>query len=127
MKRACRVLLLAALGLAGCDSPQRTTDSLKKEIADFKAFPDDRKQEAIDRSFAKLDGQIRALEKAGRSTQAAEFRRQEAALRSDYQTAKLARTIQDAKRTIEGFGQAVKQGAEEIKNAFSSPEPATNR
>lgn len=125
MKRAV-FLLLAAFCLSSCDSPQKTADRLSKEIADFKASPTDEKQAAIDKSFAKLDEQITALEKSGKTIEASDYRRQAASLQSDYQVAKLARTLQDAKRTLEGIGDAFKKGAQDVKDAFTSPS-STNR
>ena len=65
MKRPFLVLVLAAVALAGCDSPQRTIDSLRKEIMEFKAAPDEKKQANIDEKFAKLEGQIAALQQRG--------------------------------------------------------------
>ena len=65
MKRVLASLALGAALLAGCDNPQKTVDSLRRELVEFKAAPDERKQAKIDASFAKLEGQITALQKRG--------------------------------------------------------------
>ena len=60
-KRALGALALGAALLSGCDNPQKTVDSLRRELMEFKAAPDEAKQVKIDASFAKLESQIIAL------------------------------------------------------------------
>jgi predicted small secreted protein len=117
MKRPFLVLVLAAVTLAGCDSPQRTIDSLRNEIMEFKAAPDERKQANIDEKFAKLEGQIAALQQRG-DPQAEELRSQLVSLRADYQAARMAKAVQDAKSAIQGFGEALKDTAKSVQDAF---------
>lgn len=114
---------MAVAMLVSCDSPQRTTDQLKKEIQEYKSNPSDAQETQIDNSFAKLNQQIAALEKDGKTDEAAQWKQQSLSLQGDYQGAKLARTIQDAKRVFEGVGEAVKQGAQSLKDAFANPTP----
>lgn len=117
-------LLLAAIALVSCNNPQNTVDRLRKEIESFKGNPTPEKQVVIDKSFIELDDQIAVLEKNGETAKAAQFRQAEASLRGDYQVAKMAKTIQDAKNAIENFGEAVKSGAQSIQDAFkATPEP----
>ncbi|HEY5778939.1 MAG TPA: hypothetical protein VIT00_09390 [Terrimicrobiaceae bacterium] len=117
MKRPFLVLVLAAVALAGCDSPQRTIDSLRKEIMEFKAAPDEKKQANIDEKFAKLEGQIAALQQRG-DPKAEELRSQLVSLRADYQAARMAKAVQDAKSAIQGFGEALKDTAKSVEDAF---------
>ena len=117
MKRPFLVLVLAAVALAGCDSPQRTIDSLRKEIMGFKAAPDEKKQANIDEKFAKLEGQIAALQQRG-DPKAEELRSQLTSLRADYQAARMAKAVQDAKSAIQGFGEALKDTAKSVQDAF---------
>jgi outer membrane murein-binding lipoprotein Lpp len=119
MKRAFAVLAIGAALLAGCDNPQRTVDSLRKELMEFKAAPDDSKQTKIETDFAKLESQIARLEQRG-DPKSEEFKRQLASLRSDYQAAKIAKALLDAKSAIEGFGQALKDTARSVEDAFKS-------
>jgi hypothetical protein len=65
MKRALAALLLGAALLSGCDSPQRTIDSLRKELMEFKAAPDDAKEARIEADFAKLENQIAVVQQKG--------------------------------------------------------------
>ena len=119
MKRVLASLALGAALLAGCDNPQKTVDSLRRELVEFKAAPDERKQAKIDASFAKLEGQITALQKRGdESTD--ELKRQMASLRGDYQAAKMAKALQDAKSAIQGFGEALKDTARSVEDAFKN-------
>lgn len=117
-------LLLAAITLVSCNNPQNTVDRLRKEIEIYKGNPTPEKQVVIDKSFIELDDQIAVLERNGDTAKAAQFRQAEASLRGDYQVAKMAKTIQDAKNAIENFGEAVKSGAQNIQDAFkATPEP----
>jgi predicted small secreted protein len=117
MKRPFLALALGAALLAGCDSPQRTVDSLHKEIMEFKAAPDEKKQARIDENFAKLESQIAALQQRG-DPKAAELKNQLASLRADYQAARISKAVQDARKAIQGFGEALKDTAKGVEDAF---------
>lgn len=119
MKRTLASLALGAALLAGCDNPQKTVDSLRRELMEFKAAPDERKQAKIDASFAKLESQITALQERG-DERTDELKRQMASLRSDYQAAKMAKALQDAKSAIEGFGEALKDTAKSVEDALKN-------
>lgn len=119
MKRLC-LLLLSVFVLASCDSPERTVDTLRKQITSFKATPTDAIQLQIEQSFAKLDTQIDKLEASGKPNEASVLRRQESTLRSDYQAAKVAKTINDAKSAIQGIGESLKDVGRSIENVFQS-------
>ena len=119
MKRALASLALGAALLAGCDNPQKTVDSLRRELMEFKAAPDERKQAKIDASFAKLESQITALQERG-DERTDELKRQMASLRGDYQAAKMAKALQDAKSAIQGFGEALKDTAKSVEDAFKN-------
>lgn len=121
MRHALAALAVGAALLAGCDSPQRTVDSLRKELTEFKAAPDDTKQARIESDFAKLESQIARLEQRG-DPKADDLKKQLASLRSDYQSAKIARALLDAKSAIEGFGQAIKDTAKSVEEAFKNAE-----
>ena len=113
MKRAL-LALTCALVLAGCDSAQSTADKLRVEIAEFKNTPDDKKQALIEEHFAKLETQLAALQKRG-DAKADAISDQLTSLKEQYQTAKLAKALNDAKNAIQGFGQAVKDTAKDIQ------------
>lgn len=86
---------------------------------EFKAAPDETKQAKIDAYFAKLETQIAALQQRG-DVKADELKKQLASLRGDYQTAKMAKALQDAKSAIEGFGEALKDTAQSVEDAFKN-------
>ena len=119
MKRALAALLLGAVVLSGCDSPQRTIDSLRKELMEFKAAPDDAKEARIEADFAKLENQIAVVQQKG-DPRADDLRAQLASLRGEYQTAKIARALQDARSAIQGFGEALKDTAKSVEDALKS-------
>jgi predicted small secreted protein len=116
MKRAL-LALTCALVLAGCDSAQSTADKLRVEIGEFKNTPDDKKQALIEEHFAKLETQLAALQKRG-DAKAGAISDQLTSLKEQYQTAKLAKALTDAKNAIQGFGQAVKDTAKDIQQTF---------
>ena len=117
MKRVLAALFLGTVLLAGCDSPKRTVASLHKEITEFKSAPDEKRQAKIDEEFAKLERQVGELQQRG-DPSAGEFRNQLISLRSEYQTAKMSKAVQDAKNAIQGFGQALKETARSVEEAF---------
>jgi outer membrane murein-binding lipoprotein Lpp len=121
MKRLVLPLVLSTILLAGCDSPQRTVVSLRKEITEFKAAPDQKKQGRIDQDFAKLERQIAELEQRG-DPKTGEFKSQLISLRSDYQAARMAKAVQDAKNAIQGFGEALKETARGFEDALKKAE-----
>jgi len=125
MKPALFLLACVVMFLTGCDNPQKTADSLRKEIAEFKITPDGTKQLHIEQSFAKLEEQIAAVEKRGDETKADSLKSQLRDLRSEYQEAKMAKALNDAKNAIQGFGEAVKDGAKSIGDVFKGS--GTNR
>lgn len=119
-------LLAVAACLAACDSPGRTVQTTKARISAFQANPDSSKQAAVEESLARLDLQVGELEKKGDTIKADLFRRQAASLRSDFQAAKMSKAINDAKKAIEGIGDAFKEAGKTIGEALKSS-PDTNR
>ena len=120
MKFATLLLALSAFFLSGCDNPQKTADSLRREIAEFKATPTETKRLQIEQSFTKLESQIAALEKRGDDIKADSLQTQLIDLRADYQAAKMAKALNDAKNAIQGLGEAVKDGAQGIGDLFKN-------
>jgi len=121
MKRIFLAFALAAALLAGCDNPQRTVDSLRKELIEFKAAPDEKRQAKIDEHFARLESQIAALQQRG-DPKAEALKSQLASLRADYQAARMAKAVQDAKNAIQGFGEALRDTAKSVEDAFRKPD-----
>lgn len=119
MKKSVFVLasILAVL-LSGCDSPQKTADALRKEIVEFQTAPSEIKQTQIEQNFAKLEVQIAKLPPDAEAT--AVMKEQLDALRADYQAAKMAKALQDAKNAIQGFGEALKDNAKGLQDMFKS-------
>ena len=120
-----RVAAAAALILlAGCDSPSRTIDAARKQLSAFQAAPNAEKQAEVERSLARLEAQVDELEKKGDHIQADLFRSQASSLRTDFQAAKLARALNDAKNAIQGIGEAIKDAgksfSETLKNGSTN-------
>ena len=129
----CLLPLAAALLLAGCDSPERTLNTTRKQLSEFRASPDDAKLAAVNQSLEKLDRQIQELGKKDPAAAAA-LSREAVLLHGDLQAAKLARTLNDAKNAIQGFGEAAKSFGKSFtetlssvqKEATNQPAPADN-
>lgn len=120
-------LLALSLTLVGCDSPQHTADVLQREITDFQTAPTEKKKISIEEHFAKLEKQIAALEKAGHDEEASTLNARRIDLRSDYQAAKMAKALNDAKNAVQGFGEAVKDGADSIGDFFKKSGTTTEK
>ncbi len=118
-------LLLAGLLLVlfwGCNSPSRTVENARKQLAEFQAAPDAEKQAAVEKSLAKLDSQVEELEKKGDRARADVFRRQAFSLRTDFQAAKMARALNDARNAIQGIGDAFKDAGKSFSETFKNAE-----
>jgi len=114
------LVALATFFFTGCENPQQTADGLRRQIADFRVAPDEKKQLEIDQSFATLQTQIAKVE-ARDPTRAAGLQDQYVSLRAAYQEAKMAKTLNDAKNALQGLGEAVKDGAKNIGDVFKRP------
>ena len=119
MKRLSIAVLLSAMLLVGCDSPQRTVDSLRKEILEFKTAPNEKTRVKIDQDLAKLERQIAELQQRG-DPSADELWNQLVSLRSEYQAAKISKAVQDTRNAIQGFGEALKETARSVEEAFKN-------
>lgn len=119
LRRALAALSLCLALLTGCDNPQRTADSLRRELTEFKATTDAKKQAKIEADFAKLESQIAVLEQRG-DKKTDELKKQLASLRGEYQAAKMAKALQDARSAIQGFGEALKDTAKSVEDAFTN-------
>jgi uncharacterized protein YukE/predicted small secreted protein len=121
MKRAFLALAFGAAVLAGCDNPQMTIDSLRKDITELSPGSNGEEMRAkmakIDDKFAKLESQITALEQRG-DPKADEFKRQLASLRGEYQAKKMLQAVQDAKNAIQSVGEALRDTAKGVEDAF---------
>lgn len=110
-------LLVPVLFLAGCDNPQTQVDQIRKEITEFRDAPNDQKKAQIEQNLAKLQKQVDEMKAKG-SAKADEYQRKLEALETDYQTAKVGRVLDEAKRAIQGFGDALKEGAKSIEQSL---------
>lgn len=109
--------LLATLFFAGCDNPQKTVDTLRGNIIEFQAKPDAEKQVEIDKNFLKLEDQVTKLAAKG-DPKAETYQKELIRLRSNYQAAKMAKAMDDAKNAIQGLGEAAKEGVKGIGDFF---------
>jgi hypothetical protein len=121
------LLLIPLLLLAACDSPKKTLDGLQNEIAAYSIEPTPDAEKKIEAGFEKLDADIAKLNETGKATEAAALQRQVDTLRSRYDAARLAGSLQKARNAIQGFGQSVKNLGEQIGEVFKpTPTPQEN-
>ena len=121
------LLLIPLLLLAACDSPKKTLDGLQNEIAAYSIEPTPDAEQKIEAGFEKLDADIAKLNETGKATEAAALQRQVDTLRSRYDAARLAGSLQKARNAIQGFGQSVKNLGEQIGEVFKpTPTPQEN-
>ena len=121
------LLLIPLLFLAACDSPKKTLDGLQNEIAAYSLEPTPDAEQKIQAGFEKLGADIARLNDSGKTAEAASLQRQVDTLRSQYDTARLAGSLQKARNAIQGFGQSVKNLGEQIGEVFKpTPTPQEN-
>jgi hypothetical protein len=119
------LLLLPLLLLVACDSPQKTIEALQRDIAAYSIEPTPAADEKIEAGFSKLDADISKLIAAGKNSEADALQRQVDSLCSQYDTARLAGSLQKARHAIEGFGQSVKTLGQQIGEVFKpTPTPS---
>ena len=124
MKNCLLIILPTILFLTGCDSPKKTLDGLQSEIAAYSIKPTPAAEQKIEEGFEKLDADIAKLNDSGKTAEAASLQRQVDALRSRYDTARLAGSLQKARNAIHGFGESVKNLGEQIGEVFKpTPTP----
>jgi predicted alpha/beta hydrolase len=121
MKKFRPVLLLAALTLSACGSPQDTVADLQREISAYPNAPTEDAATMIQNNFARLDEQITKLRADGDTTGAEDFARQRDALQAQYAAARLTASLLKAKQAAEGVGQSFRQAGEAIGQAFKAP------
>lgn len=124
MKKSIFLSLALALVLVGCDSPQRTVDTLQKELTEYRADPTDARKTKIETDLIKLQSQVDEMKRKG-NPKASEFESKLTVLESDYQQTQMTKAFQDARNAIESFGKAIKDGAKGIQDAFKND--ATNQ
>lgn len=118
------LLLIPLLLLVACDSPQKNIEALQRDIAAYSIEPTPVAEQTIEAGFEKLDSDITKLNESGKTAEAAALQRQVDTLRSRYDTARLAGSLQKARNAIQGFGQSVKSLGEQIGEVFKpTPTP----
>ena len=127
MKNCLLLILPTLLFFSGCDSPKKTLDALQREIAAYSIEPTPDADQKIQAGFEKLDADIAKLNGSGKTAEAAALQRQVDTLRSQYDNARLAGSLQKARNAIQGFGESVKNLGEQIGEVFKpTPTPPEN-
>lgn len=118
------IVYTISLFLVGCERPEKTVDQLRKEISEFRTSPDDQKSAAVEASLAKLDTQILKLRAHGSIEKATLLQEQRDSFASDFGTAKISRTLQDAKSALKGIQDVIKKTDENLKEESPQPSPS---
>ncbi len=113
------IVCIISLGLLGCERPEKMVDNLRKEIAEFRATPDDQKSASIENNLAKLDSEIAKLRTQGNAEKANFLQEQKDSLASDFGAAKVYRTLQDAKSTLKGAQDTIQKSEKEPQEGES--------
>ncbi len=117
-------LLLGLLGCAllvllpGCDSPQKTADTLRRDIAAFPAAPDAEASRKIEENLSRLQVQIDKLRSAGKDAEANGWQQELTSLQIQYAGARVGAGLQKAKQAADGIGEAFRQAGQSIGEAF---------
>lgn len=81
---AALVACLCALLVAGCESPEATVREIRENLTAFQRQPNIITLDTLDKSFKKIDAQIRDLEARERIEEADLYRRQAMLMREEY-------------------------------------------
>jgi len=115
------VLLSLCFGvflICGCDSPDRTLDTIRKDLAAYKTTPNAETQIEVERSFEKLDDQIDKLRRDGRSAEAAAVEGIASNLRGDFRAARMVNSLRDAQSAVQGISEAIRDAGKSIGDVF---------
>lgn len=80
---------LCAIVLAGCDSPESTVREIRENLNAFQRQPNIITLDTLDKSFKKIDAQIRDLEARERIDEADLYRRQAMLMREEYRQTRI--------------------------------------
>jgi hypothetical protein len=96
-------------------------DSARKAVVKFQASPDSATQADAEKQLAKIEARIDDLAaKGGDPARVEALRREAASLRADFQAARMAKALLDAKSAIEGIGTAVKDAAKSFTDTLKN-------
>jgi len=109
---------IIAFGLTGCDSPDRTLDSIRRDLATYKVNPTPDAEIKVEQGFKKLDSQLAELKQSGRTAEAAAVESMASNLRGDFRAARMVNSLRDAQSAIEGIGSAIKDAGKSIGDVF---------
>lgn len=128
MKRGLSALAAAVLlagGLTGCDSPERRVDSASKAVAAFQAKPSPESEAAAEKAIADAQAAVDETERSGQTARLRELNANLAGVESDFQAARMAHAVSQARQAVEQFGSAIKNVGESLKDALA-PQNGTN-
>ena len=124
MKKLPLLLLLPVLFLAACDSPGKTLEALERDIAAYSIQPEPATDRKIHEGFENLAADISKLRAEGETAEADSLQNQSNALRTRYESVRLAGSIQKAGEAIRGVGESFQRAGEQIGGLFKpTPEP----
>jgi hypothetical protein len=124
MKKLLTLFLPTLLFLAACDSPEKTLESLQREIGAYAVNPTPATEQKVEQGFQKLASEISNLRSKGKTSEADSLQRQANTLRSQYETARLAGSINKARQAIQGVGESFQRAGEQIGELFKpTPTP----
>lgn len=112
-----------AVVFTGCDSPDRTLETIRKDTVAYKTAPTPENELKVQQGFDKLDAQIADLRAKGKTAEAATIASSAANLRSDFKAAQMVNSLRDAQSAIEGIGQAIKDAGRSIGDVFTDGQP----
>jgi hypothetical protein len=109
---AAALLAVILFSAPGCDSPQDTLQSLRKEVSAYATSPTDAAAAKIDEGFARLDGQIAKARAAGQTAEATSMGQERDALQAQYAAARMTASLLKAKEAAANVGEAFRKAGE---------------
>ena len=109
---AAALLAVILFSAPGCDSPQDTLQTLRKEVSAYATSPTDAAAAKIDEGFARLDGQIAKARAAGQTAEATSMGQERDALQAQYAAARMTASLLKAKEAAANVGEAFRKAGE---------------
>ncbi len=111
------LLAVTVLAVAGCDSPRRTLEEVRREVGAYASAPSGESATKIDEAFDRLDRQIGELRAKGKTAEARTLQEERDTIKARYTGAKVAAGLQGLKHAAQQVGEALRQAGETLGGA----------
>ncbi|MFV0337843.1 MAG: hypothetical protein ACK5LK_06320 [Chthoniobacterales bacterium] len=116
-------LLLIAVVVTACDSPEATLDTVQREVAAYEKAPTPEKKATIEASFEKLDKQIDQLNQSGKTIEAKGLKDRRDRAMTEFKQAQFNGAVDQVGAAVKKITGAIKQAGESFSDTLNQDQP----